>query len=200
MQISEVIKRILDLFSKARICHRVSCSAGNGVPLGAELNEKKFKEIFLDTGLCSVALGLNLAQINAAHEIDLINKGGIAEQVVGQLLRTLSPPYIEPILYYWSREEKTSNAEIDYLIQHGNKIIPIEVKSGSTGALKSLHFFMDLKKLDLAVRINSNFPSKMQVNVKNHNGQSVQYTLLSLPFYLLGQLPRLLDGEVSFAV
>ena len=59
---------------------------------------------------------------------------------------------------------------------------------------------MDLKKLDLAVRINSNFPSKMQVNVKNHNGQSVQYTLLSLPFYLLGQLPRLLDGEVSFAV
>jgi predicted AAA+ superfamily ATPase len=187
------IKHVLDLLGKARICHRVlSCSA-NGVPLAAEVKEKYFKEIFLDTGLCSVALGLNLNQINEASEIILINSGGIAEQVVGQMLRTINPPYVEPALYYWLREEKSSNAEIDYVIQHGSKVIPIEVKAGSSGGLKSLHLFMGLKKLSLAVRINSDLPSKTDVKVKEHGG--VEYRLVSMPFYLAGQIYRLLELE-----
>lgn len=187
------MKQILDLLGKARICHRiVSCSA-NGVPLAAGINEKYFKEIFLDTGLCSVALGLSLNQFNAVNEIILINNGGIAEQVAGQMLRTINPPYIEPILYYWLREEKSSNAEIDYIIQHGNKIIPIEVKAGSTGGLKSLHLFMKSKKLSLALRINSDLPSKTDVKVKDHIGGMIEYQLISIPFYLTGQIHRLLD-------
>jgi predicted AAA+ superfamily ATPase len=131
--------------------------------------------------------------MNEADEIILINNGGIAEQVVGQLLRTIFPSYIEPALYYWLREEKGSNAEIDYIIQHGNKLIPIEVKAGSTGSLKSLHLFMGSKKLSLAVRINSDLPSKTGVNVKDHSGDRIEYKLLSLPFYLIGQMHRLLD-------
>lgn len=190
---AQTIKHILDLLGKARICHRVSGCAANGVPLGAEIKERQFKEVFLDTGLCSVALGLNLAQVNATQEMSLINKGGIAEQVVGQLLRTINEPYIEPALYYWAREDKGSNAEVDYVIQHGSRVIPIEVKAGSTGALKSLHSFMNLKKLSLALRINSDLPSKTAVSVKTHAGEYVEYILLSLPFYLLGQSRRLLD-------
>jgi len=187
------MKQILDLFGKARICHRVSGCSANGVPLAAEIKEKYFKEIFLDTGLCSVALGLNLIQINQADEIILINNGGIAEQVVGQLLRTINPPFLEPILYYWAREEKGASAEIDYVIQHGNKVIPIEVKAGSTGSLKSLHLFMGLKKLSLAVRINSDLPSKTDVKVKDRDGDVVEYQLASIPFYLVGQVRRLFD-------
>ena len=190
---SNTIKQVLDLLSKAKICHPiVSCSA-NGAPLGAEVNEKYFKEIFLDTGLCSTALGLNLNQINEANEIILINNGGIAEQVVGQLLRTINPPYLEPVLYYWLREEKGANAEIDYVIQQGNKVIPIEVKAGSTGSLKSLHLFMKLKKLSLAARINSDLPTKTAIKVSDHTGDIIQYTLISIPFYLTGQLNRLLS-------
>lgn len=194
---ASTIKQVLDLLGKARICHRINGTSANGIPLAAEIKEKYFKEIFLDTGLCCTALGLNLNQINAANEIIFINHGGIAEQVVGQILRTINPPYIEPALYYWQREEAGASAEIDYLIQHGNKIIPIEVKAGSTGRLKSLHVLMGLKKLPLAIRINSDFPGKINIHVKDHAGNPIKYHLLSMPFYLTGQIHRLLESEFN---
>lgn len=65
--------------------------------------------------------------------------------MVGQLLRTINPPYIEPSLYYWTRELKGANAEIDYVMQFGTKVIPIEVKAGSTGSLKSYIFLWNQK-------------------------------------------------------
>ncbi len=187
------IKQILELLEKARISHRVQSSSANGVHLAAEIKEKYFKEIFLDVGLCSTALGLSLNQVNSIDEIIMINNGGVAEQIVGQLLRTIEPPYIEPSLYCWHREEAGSSAEIDYVIQHGNKVIPIEVKAGSTGSLKSLHFFMGLKKYPIALRINSDYPNKTNVDVKDHSGNQVKYTLISIPFYLVRQIHRLLD-------
>ena len=67
-------------------------------------------------------------------------------QIEGQRLRTINAPYIEPALYCWHREEPGSNAEIDYIIQHGNVVVPVEIKAGSAGSLKSLHLFMQLKK------------------------------------------------------
>ena len=190
---SNTIKQVLDLLGKARVCNRVLSSASNGTPLGAEVDDKYFKVIFLDTGLCCASLGLGLSQINSASEINMINNGGIAEQVVGQLLRTIEQPYIEPKLYYWRRDEEGSSAEVDYVMQHSNKVIPIEVKSGAAGKLKSLHLFMGLKKYATAVRINSGIPSVTTVDVKNHTSNQVQYRLVSLPFYLLGQIHRLLD-------
>jgi predicted AAA+ superfamily ATPase len=190
---SAAIKQVLDLLEKARICHRVQSSAANGVPLGAEIKEKYFKEIFLDIGLCSTALGLNLNYMNSVSEIIMINNGGVAEQVVGQLLRTTFESYLEPTLYCWHREEPGSSAEIDYLIQHGNKVIPIEVKAGTTGTLKSLHFFMGAKKLSTAIRINSDYPSKNIIHVKDNLGNPVDYVFISIPFYLIGQIHRLLD-------
>jgi len=192
---SSTIKQVLSLLEKARVCHRIQSCYANGLPLGAEIKDKFFKEIFLDVGLCSTALGINLNQLNNIHEIVTINNGGLAEQAAGQLLRTICPPYIEPALYYWNRDEPGSNAEIDYIIQHENKIVPIEIKAGSTGSLKSLHLFMGIKNLPLAMRINSDRPSKTQVNVKNHKGNPISYALTSIPFYLIGQIHRLLKDE-----
>ena len=186
------IKQSLDLLCKARICHKVWGCAANGIPLGAEIQDKYLKVIFLDVGLCSALLGLSLDYLNTTQELILINKGGIAEQVVGQLLRTITPAYVEPTLYYWHRAEKGSNAEIDYVIQHQHRVVPLEVKAGTTGTLKSLHLFMELKGSSLAVRINSDMPSQAEVNVKGNKGEMIHYTLLSLPFYLLGELHRLL--------
>lgn len=186
------VKNSLDLLCKARICHRVQASYANGLPLGAEINERFSKVIFLDVGLCTAALGISLNEVNAAQDLNLINDGGISEQVIGQLLRTLSDPYIEPTLYYWHREEKGSSAEVDYVFQHRNLVIPLEVKSGRTGSIKSLHLFMGSKEYKLAVRINSDSPSRTAINVKDPLGNSVNYTLLSLPFYLFGQVHRLL--------
>lgn len=191
---SAAIKQVLNLLEKARLCHRVQGSSANGVPLGAEIKEKYFKEIFLDVGLCTVSLGLNLNDLQSTHEIIMINQGGIAEQAAGQLLRTITAPYIEPALYCWSREEAGSSAEIDYVIQHGNEVIPVEIKAGSIGSLKSLHLFMGLKKIPRALRFNSDYPNKTLVEMKDNMGNLVNYTLISLPFYLIGQIHRLLDN------
>lgn len=190
---SPPIKQAFELLCKARVCHRVTSSHANGIPLGAGLDKKFFKAIFLDIGLCSAALGLTLDQIITIDEINLINSGGVAEQAAGQLLRTIDLPYIEPELYYWLREGKNS-AEIDYIIQQDSRIIPIEVKAGSTGSLKSLHLFMGLKKLGLALRINSDLPSQTDIQIKDHEGKDINYTLLSIPFYLIGQIHRIASG------
>lgn len=127
----------------------------------------------------------------------MINNGGMAEQMVGQQLRTITPPFVSASLYYWQRAEKGSNAEIDYILQHENQVIPLEVKAGSTGSLKSLHQFMKEKEKKIAIRINSDYPGKGSVNVKDSFGSPIEYTLLSLPFYLIGQLHRLINNSAS---
>lgn len=189
------IKQSLDLLCKARICHRIAGCAANGIPLASQIQERYIKVIFLDVGLCSAALGLTLDQLAYGDEIILYNKGGIAEQVVGQILRTLTPFYVEPMLHYWHREERGASAEVDYVMQHRNSVIPIEVKAGTTGSLKSLHLFMGLKGFSKAVRINSDKESQTEIDVKDHLGNPIKYTLLSLPFYLLGQLHRFLHSS-----
>ena len=82
--------------------------------------------------------------------------------------------------------------EIDYLIQHGNQIVPIEVKAGAASAMKSLHQFMAEKKLPLAVRFDTNPPAVQTIKVKTTTGASVEYRLLSLPLYLAGHLDGLI--------
>lgn len=194
---SSQLKHALTLLNKARICHPVISTHANGVPLAAETNDKYFKEIFIDVGLCSAQLGLTLNEVQSINEINMINKGGIAEQSTGQILRTVFPYYIEPSLYCWMRAVSGSAAEVDYVLQHHNKVVPIEVKAGTTGSLKSLHYFMEQKGFDLAVRINSDYPSIVNVDIKTTLGKAVQYQLLSLPFYLLGQIHRLIDIQLK---
>lgn len=187
------LKKSLELLCLARVCSKVRGTAANGVPLGAEIQDNLMKVIFLDVGLCSVALDITLDKIIKVHEINLINSGGIAEQVVGQLLRTINPFYINSMLYYWQRE-KPGTAELDYVIQHKGRVIPIEVKAGKTGKLKSMHYFMGLKRFPTGVRFNSDFPSKNMVSIKDADGNNFQYELISLPFYLISELHRLLDN------
>ena len=95
------------------------------------------------------------------------------------------------MLYYWLREKKSSSAEIDFLLPFHGNIIPIEVKAGSTGSLKSLHYFLHEKQLKLAVRFSNQLPCFEHLTVQIQ-GQQLSYQLLSLPFYLSGQLKRLL--------
>lgn len=190
---SASLKQALELLVRARVCHKVQASQSTGIPLGADVNEKTFKTIFMDVGLVSTMLGLSL------HEFDLgrlSNSGGIAEQVVGQGLRLFDAKNKDPQLYYWAREKKGSEAEVDYVIQNGSTMLPIEVKSGSSGTLKSLHHFMEMRKLETAVRFNSDRPSKTQVSVKISNDKTSNYQLVSLPLYWVTETKRLLKGIV----
>ncbi len=100
---------------------------------------------------------------------------------------------MNPELYYWLRHKKGAEAKIDYVIQHEQNVVPLEVKAGTQGELKSLHFFMGVKEKSLAVRVYSGKPLKLLVSVKDHAGDPIKYELRSLPFYLVSELSRLLD-------
>ena len=190
---STAIREALELLCRARLATRVQATTGMGIPLGGDIRERVFKVIFLDSGLVCAALGLTLQRVSDLADLVLVNEGGLAEQSVGQVLRAALPPFAERALYFWSSDRKGAVAEVDYLVQHGSRIIPVEVKAGTTGTLKSLHQFMAIRRLNLPVRINADRPSAAMINVKTTEGVPVLYRLLSVPFYLAGQLHRLLD-------
>ena len=189
---SASLKRALELLTQARLCSIIRATAANGIPLAAERRRSPFKVISLDVGLATAMLNLPLLR-ESDVSIPMTNEGGLTEQVVGQLLRTIEPPFRDPHLHYWARQRKGSEAEVDYVIAHHGNIVPIEVKSGRTGTLRSLHSFTYYKKCSFAVRINADPLSLVEVNTKTNTGDKIHYQLLSVPFYLLEQLPRLID-------
>jgi predicted AAA+ superfamily ATPase len=179
---SRILGDAMTLLCQARVVFKNFHSAANGVPLGSEINPRHFKCIFVDIGLALRILGLELSQILESSAVELINSGAIAEQLVGQELLANTPITEIPQLYHWHREARTSNAEIDYVIQQRSQILPIEVKAGATGRLKSLHqFLIDKPQHKLGVRIYSG-PYNRSNNI------------LSLPVYLVGSLMR---GEIE---
>jgi len=186
------IKKGLSMLSFARILTQVFHTTGNGIPLGAETNEKFFKMLFLDVGLVSVQLGMSSMKLSKAKKTAFSNKGGLAEQFIGQQLRSALAPDTDPLLFYWQRTGGRQG-EIDYVLQHRNRVLPLEIKSGNAGSMKSLHQFMSDKKLDLAIRCNTNLPSFETVNVKTTLGVPVSYRLFSIPLYLAERLYDLVD-------
>ena len=82
-------------------------------------------------------------------------------------------------------------------MQYGDQLVPIEVKSGPAGSMKSLHQFMAEKSLDFAVRCNFNLPTLENISLKTTLGQSVSYRLLSIPVYLTQYLDRLMEEAKS---
>jgi predicted AAA+ superfamily ATPase len=189
------IEKALHMLEMAKITYRVRHSACNGVPLGSQVNEKKFKVLFLDVGLMAGACGMSMIDIDNADDLMMVNSGSLCEQFAGQHLLYSNEYYKKPDLFYWVRDAKSSSAEVDYIISSGSKIIPVEVKAGKTGRLKSLHQFIKEKEVDLAVRINLAKPSVFQDSNKLPGGQSIEYRLLSIPFYLIGQIQRLIESQ-----
>jgi predicted AAA+ superfamily ATPase len=121
-------------------------------------------------------------------EINDTHRGLIGEHIVGQELLA-SNFSISNDLHFWVREKTDSSAEIDYLFQHNGKLIPIEVKSGSIGKLRSLHQFMDQAPHHIAVRVWQG-PYLVE-KAKTIAGK--EFTLLNLPFYLIHRIERELD-------
>lgn len=189
---ASAIRHAADLLHKARVCHRVHAITAAGLPLRAGRKDRYFKMLYVDVGLALTALGFERPAVIHKGSVNLTNRGGIAEQLVGQILRSTAPYYVEPELFYWLREKSGSSAEIDYVTALNNQCLAIEVKAGQTGGLRSLHYFMAEKNLKFALRINGDLPSKVQVDTQTTQGKPAQYTLYSLPFYLCDQFRRLL--------
>lgn len=187
----------LHLLEMARVIYRVRHSAANGVPLGAEAKERDFKLLFLDIGLVSTSLGLSLPGLEMVDDLLMVNNGALAEQFVGQHLLYDGPSYEKPQLFYWNREQKSSSAEVDYLIAYEDKVVPIEVKAGKTGTLKSLQVFVAEKKSPVALRFNAMPPSCSRQKTRVAGKDKVPFLLVSLPLYLVGQARRLIADAIQ---
>lgn len=137
------VKQALLLLERAQIVKRVRATSGGGFPLGALATDKTFKMVFLDIGLMHALCGLHNYETIFQGEIELINNGAVAEQFVGQEIMACSPPAMETQLYYWKRDARGSEAEVDYVMPFGSGVAPIEIKSGSGHKLKSLAMFCE---------------------------------------------------------
>jgi predicted AAA+ superfamily ATPase len=177
---SRDLKVSIEQLSDAGLIVQVFATAASGIPLIAQANLKKFKLLFLDVGLAKRAMNLDLALL-FEENLMLVNQGALAEQFVGQELLSLASSHEMTRLFFWIREETGSSAEVDYIFNIGAKIIPIEVKSGASGKMKSLTIFMKEKKSEVGIQI-SQAPL------------SYQDKILTIPFYMISQIPRLIKN------
>jgi len=178
----------LHMLAMARVCHMVYHSSCNAIPLGAETDRNTFKPLFLDVGLLLSACGLSMTDIKSASNLMMVNSGQICEQFVGQHLLSRQELYKQPELHYWLREKPSSNAEVDYVIASGQRIIPVEVKAGKTGNLRSLHQFTIEKGVNFAIKICTERPSLSKACGKMPDGRNYNSHILNLPFYLIEKL------------
>jgi predicted AAA+ superfamily ATPase len=136
----------------SRLVIPVVSSSANGIPLGAEVNHKKCKMLLLDTGIFQRLMDLPLSDILISDDFEVVNKGAIAEQFVGLEFIKNASSYTQKYLYFWTREKEKCHAEVDYVIQKNEKIIPIEVKSGKQGKMQSMYSFLNEKQTKYGIR------------------------------------------------
>lgn len=177
---SEQIKTALETLILAGLVYPVTHTAANGIPLGAEVREDYRRMIYFDTGLLQRQLGLKAENILVSDDFDVINKGAIAEVFVGLELIKSASCYEKNNLYCWHREQSGSNADVDFVIQKYEEIIPIEVKSSKKGSMQSLRQFLTLKQKTYGIRTSlENFCEYEDIKV--------------YPLYAIGNI--LLDGD-----
>lgn len=159
-------KEALDLLEMAGLVYKVYHSSGQGIPLGSGLNYKKFKCLLHDSGIFQQIAGLRISDLMLTDNIDVLNKGSIAEAFVGVELIKYSQETEKKQLYYWHREKRGSNAEVDYLIEEGSQIVPVEIKSGSTGKMQSLNLFINERSSSKGIRLSlENFSQYGKIRV-----------------------------------
>jgi uncharacterized protein len=194
-QRASVTREVVELLTYAKIIRRVFHSSGQGIPLGAQADLNHYKLYMVDVGL--VNRGLGILPFSSLFDSQTVFEGPIAEQFVAQHIANFGRHRLGQELYYWHREQAQSNAEVDFLIQYDAAIIPIEVKAGTTGSLRSLHQFMlHSSKSPFAIRFNATGPSITEVEhlvLTKEGSLPCKFTLLDLPLYMIGQLTRLIS-------
>ena len=146
------IKESVELLEKAGLIYPVTHTSAEGLPLSAQQNRKFRKYLIFDTGIYQRFLKLNLSGSFSAEKIEQINKGAFAELLAGLEIMKASPVNFPSLLYYWQREKAGSNAEVDYIIQQGSNIVPVEVKANTKGSMQSMFQFLMEKNYSYGIR------------------------------------------------
>lgn len=200
---AEEVKRALALLRDAGIIIPVQMSASNGLPLGAQVNPKFTRYDYIDTGLMLSIMDMvyddrqELTRlILAGGAPDLVNKGTVSEMAVGLELLKSSSPKSRYELFYWENLDRNASSEVEFVIAKSAKCVPIEVKSGVSGKMKSLRIF--LKKKNLRFGIRTSLENFGILNIKGDCGDPEAESLGSpvakigiMPIYALWNLPQL---------
>lgn len=199
---TEDIKKALELLRDAGIIIPVQMTAANGLPLGAQVNPKFVRYDYIDTGLLLRIMdmvyddSLELTRLILAGEApDLVNKGTVAEMTAGLELLKSSNPKNRYDLFYWENLDRNASSEIEYVIAKSATCVPLEVKSGVSGKMKSLRFFLKKKNLHVGLRTSlENFGClhvRDNVEPESTGGEDVIERLIGIiPLYALWNLPN----------
>ncbi|MCL2764290.1 MAG: AAA family ATPase [Treponema sp.] len=174
------VRQALDILIMTGLVHSVTHTAANGIPLGAEKNSKFRRIIPCDTGIFLQSLGLR-SEILIAADFYAVNRGSLAEIFSGLELIKAASCYKQQELFCWQRSanpgSQHGSAQIDFLIQKGSNIIPIEVKSGTQGGMQSLQLFMKEKQIERGIRTSlENFGRRGNIDI--------------YPLYAIGNINR----------
>lgn len=180
---SREMGKSLRTLEKALLLHLIYPITTATLPIVPDIKKSPRLQI-LDSGLLNYFVGIQ-KEILGTSDLNSIYQGTLIEHLVGQELLAFQYNALSA-LHFWVKEKKESTAEVDYIFPFDGLIIPIEVKSGKEGTLKSLHSFMDLAPHDMAIRI---YAGELKITeAVTQNGK--KYQLLNLPYYLASQIEQ----------
>lgn len=187
---SREIDNALLMLCNAGIIKRVNHTAANGLPLGAEMNPKFRKYIYIDSGLLLRMLNIELNSTEYTRQVlisttqELVNKGSLTEMALGLELIKYSGTQSMQELYYWENLAKGTTSEVDYITIKNAAILPIECKSGTSGKMKSLRLFMTQKHICEAIRCSLENFGELTVTGDNPSPQHISI----IPLYAISNL------------
>lgn len=187
-EISEAF-RILD---DAKIIRLIYPTTDLQPPLKSDIKKSPRLQI-LDTGLINYTLGIQLEML-AMDDLNSAYKGAVIPHLIAQELISIQNISTHK-LNFWVREKSQSSAEVDLLFTHQNLVIPIEIKSGKTGSLKSLHQFIDAADHHFAIRMYAGVFKIEKTKTPNQK----PYILMNLPYYTGTFLPQYVEWFVQQA-
>lgn len=194
---TEEVKKALELLILAGICVPVIKTAANGLPLGGESDNSFRKILLLDCGLLMRLLNMSLGSVSAlttliltGDKLEVVNKGPMGEMIAGLEMMKYLSPNLRHDLYYWQRAAKNSSAEVDYITACNLKVVPMEVKSGVQGGMKSLWIFMREKKLKRGIR--SSLENFGRLEYTDSNDAGAKREVIICPLYAISMLDSLL--------
>lgn len=193
------VKEALQMLCRAGLIHEIAMTSANGLPLGAEINPKFKKYIFIDTGLMLRMQSLIMGGGSILEDFvitssasDLVNKGALAEMFVGLELLKNGSSRLPEKLYYWQNLNRSTSAEVDFVTAYNMAILPIEVKSGVSGKMKSLRLFMENKSLLTAIRTSLENFGLIEINYESGSEKVVGHINI-IPLYALYNYRAYLD-------
>lgn len=187
---SKEVGEAMRTLRKALILHLTYPTTQTMLPFTPDIKRSPRLQV-LDIGMLNYFSNIQ-KEVFTSKDLNNLYKGRIAEHIVGQELIAHSDNYLQP-LQFWIREQKTSNAEVDFLYPSAYGHIPVEVKAGATGHLKSLLMYMDLSGASLAIRLYAGPYHQEEIKIS----ESKSFTLINMPYCLTGMLSAYIESYMA---